>query len=143
MITQYESFAFDRTLEDSANLMAQLIPEANKQSNLSTADFAQDTNFANRVSPNRLFREKSTVFDQREVKDFSNEKPAKFENNIFTRKRVVAYKIFDINASDFEQRLQAFLSIHLNHCHDCGTNPFRIPDESESQAQASFQPLQN
>ncbi len=41
----------------------------------------------------------------------------------FTRERVVAYKIFDINGVDFEQQLERFVCTHLNACHNCQSNP--------------------
>ncbi len=37
--------------------------------------------------------------------------------------RVVAFKRFDINESDFEYQVDAFIAQHLNNCDFCGTTP--------------------
>ena len=131
MITQYESYLFDRSLEDSANLIAQLVPDANQQpaDRISKPDFSQDSGFANQDDPNATKAgdssiDKSKQLPSRVVKNFDRSAAASFNADVFTRERVVAFKIFDINAADFESQLESFLSHHLNSCHDCSVNPF-------------------
>ena len=40
---------------------------------------------------------------------------------IMTKERVLAIAMFDINACDFEEQVQAFLEHHVNHCHSYAT----------------------
>jgi len=111
-ITQYESFAFDRTAEDTANLLAQLIPGVSPQADESSADPV--ANFA---------ASEGTATDPKASKEFESSEPmlldGKEVDTVLVRERVVAVKIFDINAPDFEQRVQSFLAQHMNDCNDC------------------------
>lgn len=115
-ITQYESFAFDRTLEDSANLLAQLLPNVNPQTDTSTSD-----------DPTEAFFTATDGTDSesaaKESKEFDDAEPTLLNGSevdtVLVRERVVAVKIFDINAPDFEQQVQSFLERHMNNCNDC------------------------
>ena len=123
-ITQYESFLFDRTLEDSANLIAALVPDAAQQTR--TEEGTPDNSFA-ATAGTATSAKVSTVFADRKPTNFASKdsktSSASFDENVFTRERVVAYKIFDINGVDFEQQLERFVCTHLNACHNCQSNP--------------------
>jgi hypothetical protein len=52
-------------------------------------------------------------------------------DNTVRGSRVVAYRRFDLNDSDFEQQVCDFVEYHMNACHDC-KGP-KYPDFLQSQ----------
>ena len=124
MITQYESFVYDRTLDDSSNLVAQLVPGVEPQTPGEDPDVPGSLGATPGAAGNAENNDVSEFLPSRVVKNFDQSGAASFNADVFTRERVVAFKIFDINAADFESQLESFLSHHLNSCHDCSVNPF-------------------
>ena len=54
--------------------------------------------------------------------------PTAFQQRIKELNSVVASNVFEFDAPDFEQQVTAFLSEHLNCCHDCGVKKSLNPD---------------
>jgi hypothetical protein len=107
-ITQFETYVFDRTMEDTANLVASIVPGVSAQS--SKAD-PTATSFILGASKSAAGGTIPTTTG--EIEFGSGVK------NYLVKDSVVAYQRFDLNACDFEEQVRAFLEHHLNGCHDC------------------------
>lgn len=117
-ITQFESMIYDRTMEDTANLVASLVPNVAAQPRTpdptAVTPFWLEQKFAlssaggDVVSSNNPDTEASDVTYDKDV-----------FGNLIVKDRVVAYGRFDIDACDYEEQVRAFVDLHLNACHDC------------------------
>lgn len=114
-ITQIETFLYDRTLEDAANLIAQVVPGALEQTpgTKPTPEAWSTSAHGTRPDPNA---QGPTVGED-------------ISTDLMIKERVVAIARFDINACDFEEQVTAFLEYHVNACHSC-TNDMGYPPSS-------------
>ncbi len=107
-LTQIESFLYDRTMRDVANMVAALVPNASQQTVPETASKESWSG----SSTSAMGGTTTAAAGQPIV-------GTGLQNRVLPVDRVVAYQRFDLNACDFEEQVASFLDRHLNQCHDC------------------------
>jgi hypothetical protein len=107
---QIETMLYDRTLSDTADLVARFVPGA-----LAGTPAAETATFGFSISRGGNTAAGGVVAGG----DVATLTVGSKIDNYFVKDRVVAYRRFDLNDCDFEDQVGAFISHHINDCHSC------------------------